>query len=272
MENVLLFIKFALSHAAKKTLPKGANVPYDVGCDGEWKYLWGGIGQVCTQSLLDRKFKDVYSKEMSRSEFDKVTAGWVEDKVHVCDCEGLLDAYLHIDKSANDNYNQFCVEKGETAAIKRPYVIGEAVFNGTTLKKTHVGWVCGFIGNDPLVVESRGFKYGVVITRMSERSWKFRGLMKHKFVYTDEYPIPEEFEFTFRRILKKGCKGDDVIELKKLLMQNGYSEGITIDTKNSKYYGSATKRLVKSFQKNEGLTIDGIAGQKTITALGGIFK
>lgn len=272
MENVLNFIKFALAHAHKETLPKGANVPFAVGEEDAWEYLWGTTGNVCTQSLLDRKYRNTYSKEMSRAEFDKVTKGWVENKVHVSDCEGYLDAYLHIDKSANQNYNEFCTEKGLIAAISRPFVIGEAVFNGSGIKKTHVGWVCGFLKNDVLVVENRGFKFGVVITRMSERPWKYRGLMTKKFTYTDDYPLPDPVEFVFYRDLKKGCDGDDVIELKKLLIEHGYSDGITIDTKNSKHFGSSTKKLVKKFQKDYGLTIDGVAGRKTITALGGVYK
>lgn len=272
MENVLMFIKFALSHAKKDSLPKGANVPFAVGDDGEWKYIWGGLGQLCTQSLLDSKYKRTYSKEMSREEFDKITKGWVEDKVHVVDCEGLLDAYLHVDKSANQNYNDFCTEKGLISSIKRPFHIGEAVFNGTDSKKTHVGWVCGFIKGDTLVVEARGFKYGVVITKMSERKWKYRGLMTKKFVYDDAYLIPDEVEFVFRRALKYGCSGDDVVELKRLLMKHGYSEGITLNTKSSASFRSATKKLVKQYQKDSGLTIDGVAGRKTITSLGGKYE
>lgn len=272
MENVLNFIKFALSHAHKDSVPKGANLPYAVGIDGIWEYLYGWRGQLVTQKGLDRAFEDTYSKEMSRAEFDKSTEGWVENKVHACDCQGLNDAYLHIDKSANQNYNEFCTDKGLISSINRPFVIGEAVFNGTDIKKTHVGWVCGFIGKDVLVVESRGFKFGVVITQMSKRAWKYRGLMTKKFIYTEDYPLPDPDQFIFRRELKKGCNGDDVIELKKLLIEHGYSEGITIDTKNSKHFGSNTKKLVKQFQKDYGLTIDGIAGRKTITALGGEFR
>lgn len=272
MENVLNFIKFALSHAAKNTLPKGANVPFNVGEDGAWKYLWGCRGQLVTDELLRYKYDKVYYKEMSRAEYDKATKGWVDEKTHACDCQGLLDAYLHIDKSANQNYNEFCTEKGLIAAINRPFVIGEAVFNGSDAKKTHVGWVCGFLKNDVLVVESRGFKFGVVITQMSKRPWKYRGLMTKKFTYTDDYPLPDPVEFVFYRDLKKGCDGDDVIELKKLLIEHGYSNGITINTKNSKHFGSSTKKLVKQFQKDYGLTIDGIAERKTITALGGVYK
>ena len=272
MQNVLLYIKFALSHAKKDSVPKGANLPFVVGEDQEWKYLWGGVGQVCTQSLLDRKFEKTYSKEMTRAEFDLLTKDWVKNKVHVVDCEGLLDAYLHIDKSANQNYNEFCTDKGLISSIKRPFQVGEAVFNGSDAKKTHVGWVCGFLRDDTLVVEARGFRYGVVITKMSERKWKYRGLMTKKFIYDDTYLLPDEIPFVFRRELKYGCKGDDVVELKKLLIEHGYSQGITIDTSSSKNYRSSTKKLVKQYQKDSGLTPDGVAGRKTITSLGGKYE
>lgn len=271
MENVLSYIRFALSHAKKSSVPKGANLPYVVGDDGEWEYIYGGLGQVCTQAYLDRKFEKVYSKEMTRAEFDKITAGWVENKVHVTDCEGLLDAYLHIDINADENYRKFCTDKGLISAIKRTFVVGEAVFNGTESKKTHVGWICGFVNDEPLVVEAKGFRYGVVVTKLGVGKWAYRGLMKNKFLYTDDYPIPDPPVYVFTRELKKGCKGDDVIELKKLLIAKGYNKGITVDTKNSKYFGSSTKKLVKEFQASEGYTIDGIAGRNTINALGGVY-
>ena len=84
--------------------------------------------------------------------------------------------------------------------------------------------------------------------------------------------LPDEIEFVFRRTLKYGCVGDDVIELKKLLMEAGYSEGVTLNTKSSKRFGSATRKLVKKYQKENGLTIDGVAGRKTITSLGGKYE
>jgi len=275
MQNVLEFIKFALSHADPKTLPIGSIVPCRAGTDGVWEYLFGTRGQVCTQALLDSRYKSYYSKNgWDRKEFDSVTSGWVENKVHVTDCEGLLDAYLKSDVKANSNYEKYCTDKGLISAIDRPFVVGEAVFNGTNSKKTHVGWVCGFVKNDPLVVESRGIKYGVVISRMSKRAWKYRGLMTKKFEY-DPQPQPQPTpakDFVFTRDLKYGCKGDDVIRLKALLIGKGYRDGITISTKESKNFGGATRRNVKAFQRDNGLTVDGIAGRKTITSLGGIFK
>ena len=243
MKNILDFIKFALSHAKPATVPKGAEIPFPVGDAGVWEYLWGTRGQVCTDKLLDARYESYYREHgWERGEYDTVTKGWVERGVHVTDCQGLLDAYLGNDVNANTDYVSYCTEKGACDKISRPYVIGEAVFMGTATKKTHVGWVCGFDKNgNPLVVESRGLKYGVVITKLFGRGWDYRGLMTKKFTYG-------------------------------VLIDKGYHEGITLDTKTSQNFGSATRKLVKQFQADNGLTVDGVAGSQTITALGGYFR
>lgn len=272
MINILKFIEFALSHADPKAVPKNAVLAAPVGIDGVWEYLWGTHGQICTEKLLADRYKSYYKKNSwDEKEYASVTKGWVENKVHVSDCQGLLDAFTGKDVNADYNYRHYCTEKGLIAAINRPWVIGEAVFNGTDSKKTHVGWVCGFVGSDPLVVEERGLKYGCTITRMSKRAWKYRGLMTAVFDYADPEPVPEPKEYVFTRILKRGMDGDDVIKLKSLLIRNVYRDGISVDNDASKHFGSATKRNVKAFQRDSGLTVDGIAGKKTITALGGIF-
>ena len=273
MKNVMDFMMFAVSHADPATKPAKAEIAFPVGDGGRWMYLWGTRGQIVTQALLDARYKSYYSKNgWSREEFDEVTKGWVEAKYHVSDCEGLLDAYLGNDVNADYNYRNYCTEKGLIAADSKPFVIGEAVFNGDDSKKTHVGWVCGFVGSDPVVVENRGLRYGVVLTRMSKRAWKYRGKMTKKFVYDDAPPQPTPTHFVFRRELKYGCDGDDVIELKKLLIKAGYSDGITVDTKSSKRFRSATRRAVREYQRDNGLTIDGVAGKKTIISLGGKYE
>ena len=81
------------------------------------------------------------------------------------------------------------------------------------------------------------------------------------------YDEPSEEGFKFTRILKYGCKGDDVKELKRLLIEAGYS-GVTMGNPN---YKSKTVAVVKRYQKDHGLTVDGKAGPETITSLGGIY-
>lgn len=276
MKSVLEFVKYALSHASPNSAPKGADIPYPVGTDGVWCYLWGTKGQIVTQSLLNARYESYYRLNgWNRPEYDSVTKNWVADKRHVTDCQGLLDSYLGNDTTANGNYNNYCTDKGLIASINRPFVIGEAVFNGSDVKKTHVGWICGFLGSDPLVVEARGLKYGVVITRMSTRAWKYRGLMTKKFSYSDPKPEPqpEPSVYQFHRPLRYGDVGDDVVELKVLLFDKGYRmNGVTINTDNSRNFGGKTRTLVKEFQRDNGLTVDGIAGRNTIIALGGVYK
>lgn len=62
---------------------------------------------------------------------------------------------------------------------------------------------------------------------------------------------------------KVGSTGDEVTAIQTKLSELGYYSG-SIDGK----YGSGTKNAVVAFQKNKGLTADGIAGDKTLTALG----
>ncbi|MDO4384405.1 MAG: peptidoglycan-binding domain-containing protein [Clostridia bacterium] len=67
-----------------------------------------------------------------------------------------------------------------------------------------------------------------------------------------------------RTILKHGMKGDDVRALQQRLMELGYTlpkYGADGD------YGSETVTAVKAFQADRDLTVDGIAGEATLTAL-----
>ena len=64
--------------------------------------------------------------------------------------------------------------------------------------------------------------------------------------------------------IKKGSKGADVTKLQTLLMKKGYAL--------PKYgadgsFGAETLNAVKNFQKDHGLTVDGIVGKNTWVAL-----
>lgn len=61
---------------------------------------------------------------------------------------------------------------------------------------------------------------------------------------------------------KVGSQGDEVRAIQQKLADLGY--GVKVDG----VYGSVTKNAVTAFQKANGLTADGIAGQKTLAALG----
>lgn len=65
------------------------------------------------------------------------------------------------------------------------------------------------------------------------------------------------------RTLRRGDRGEDVRRLQVELNRKGYDTG-GIDS----IYGPATERAVRNFQLSEGLSIDGVAGSRTLTALG----
>ena len=62
---------------------------------------------------------------------------------------------------------------------------------------------------------------------------------------------------------KYGSTGQEVKEIQKKLKNWGYYKG-NVDG----IYGFKTFEAVKSFQRKNGLTVDGIVGKKTLTALG----
>ena len=62
---------------------------------------------------------------------------------------------------------------------------------------------------------------------------------------------------------KYGSRGSEVTQIQTKLKRWGYYNG-NIDG----IYGSQTVAAVKSFQKKNGLTVDGIAGTKTLQAMG----
>ena len=62
---------------------------------------------------------------------------------------------------------------------------------------------------------------------------------------------------------KYGSRGNEVKQIQTKLKRWGYYKG-SVDG----IYGSGTLSAVKSFQKKNGLTVDGIAGTKTLNAMG----
>ena len=62
---------------------------------------------------------------------------------------------------------------------------------------------------------------------------------------------------------KRGSSGEVVTQIQTKLKRWGYYNG-AIDG----IYGSATEKAVRLFQQKNGLTVDGKAGQKTLSAIG----
>jgi len=73
-------------------------------------------------------------------------------------------------------------------------------------------------------------------------------------------PYTEQYNLT--RLLKKGCKGDDVKQLQRTL------GGLNVDG----IFGDKTKDAVKKFQKENKIKVDGVVGKNTAHKLGWLWK
>ena len=70
----------------------------------------------------------------------------------------------------------------------------------------------------------------------------------------------------FKRNLKKGTSGEDVLFCKQKLLELGLY-GAHITTVSRKTFGADTLEAVKRFQAQIGLTVDGVIGKETWAAL-----
>lgn len=228
MYDILDFIRWALMRVQKGCIPAGALLALsDTLCAREpWQYLFGSIRVMTTQANIDRFYSEHYSKQMSREEYDAITAKWSRTG-YATDCEGLLDAWLTYemddptDLNSEGNYRQLCTDKGPIADIDRPFVIGEAVFRQNSAgRMSHVGWVCGFDGTGPLVVEARNIRYGVTVSRLAERDFTHRGLMTKLFSYGEaEKMKPIKLELT-----SPVMSGNAILALQYALNELGYTD------------------------------------------------
>lgn len=226
--KVIDFIKWALTHA--KSVPTGAAMPLPIdACGAEpWHYLFGSVRVQTTPATLARYRQAYVNRGWACADFDAAVAGW-RSTDYATDCQGLLDAYLtyvlhhKTDINADMNYRLWCNAKGPIDDITRDYVIGEAVFvSNKNGKMTHVGWICGFDSDGtPLVVEARGLRYGVVVTRLDNRPWTHRGIMDKKFKYSEESEM-EKIKFEVASPMHTGAAYK---AMQTALSAAGYTDG-----------------------------------------------
>lgn len=227
-------------------------------------YIWGAQGQsyptVC-ESWIKAKESGLNRTRALNTYRKAVKAGY-QKKLKAFDCSGLgvyflynLKKLISGDKTANGL-------KGMCASIsKKELKKGDWVFKTYSNGKAyHIGYV---VDDSLNVIEAQGRAYGVVKRSLSKGGWNAFGRPK---IFKSEI----EKTWTCARNLKRTTplmSGDDVLAMKQALLAKGY-----LSSAKKKTFGDDTEKAVKAFQKAKGLTVDGIAGKKTITALGGIWK
>ncbi len=220
-------------------------------------YVLSGQGEIYSKELAE-KWGNAKRANKSKSYFVNTCKHWFGRRV--VDCSGMIvEAFRAVepkfgDKTADYFYNSYCTERGNIKTL--PELQGVVVW-----KKGHIGV---YIGGG-LVIEARGYKYGVVVSELSTQNWVNWGKLKD-VLYTEQ----PKAKPIFNRLLKYNknmMRGNDVQALQTLLTAAGQAPGAA-----DGIFGKKTLSAVKSFQRAKKLTVDGIAGENTITALGGKWE
>lgn len=240
-------------------------------------YVWGGNGEtapiVCEEWIRKKETSAANADRAIQTYHKAVSAGYGE-KLRAFDCSGLGYYCLKeiglqkTDLTANALKGKCTlISKGE---LKKGCFVFKTYRTGASKGNAyHIGYV---VDDELNVIEAQGRDEGVVKRALKAGGWNTYGLPSYfaEEILADESGAQDKYIFT--RILKNTSprmKGEDVSELQKLLVKKGYSCGSCgIDGS----FGDDSEKAVREFQKCSGLTVDGKAGENTITKLGGIWK
>ncbi|AGL02873.1 hypothetical protein [Desulfoscipio gibsoniae] len=138
--------------------------------DSGWGYVWGTYGDILTDSLFDYKLEQYPDGVGNYKEF--IRSNWLGGRT--TDCVGLIKGYgwldpdtMAIDYGTNGMPDIGADSMYRNAAVSgsmntMPDIPGLAVW-----KPGHIGI---YVGNGK-VIEAMGTKYGVVKTKLADRSW-----------------------------------------------------------------------------------------------------
>lgn len=224
--------------------------------DNHSMYVWGGQGEKPTEKFIRAHERGV-NLVKALAFWNKARKLGFGNKMRCFDCSGLgmywliTNGIYSYDMTANGMMSKGTVLK--KSELRR----GDWVFRTKNGVAKHIGYI---VDDDLNVIEAKGRAYGVTKTIFSSADW-------------DSYRRPACFAseikaqnavYTFSRLLRKYSTGEDVKALQRLLNRSNNAD-LAVDGQ----FGSKTLKAVKQFQKIKKLKVDGIAGEKTITALGG---
>lgn len=226
-------------------------------------YIMGATGWVCTQDRLDAQAKAYPSYA---DKIRKYGPQWIGKKCYDCaqlsrTCAAAVGYKLV--SGATSQWNQDIWEAKGTIDTLPADSRGIMLFRqGANGKMEHVAVCLG----DGTEAEALGHQYGVVRRSMAGRSFthwaRLRGLddgNETTIPTTPTKPVDPDHD-----TIRKGAKGPLVVEMQGRLLAHGRTlpkYGADGD------FGTETETALKQFQGVNGLTVDGVCGPSSWSAL-----
>ena len=229
----------------------------------KWGYIWGTAGEKWTAEKQKELEK---TTDANRAQGRQYGSKWIGHRV--ADCSGLFSWAFRqlggtIYHGSDTMYRKYCVNKGELNKGKRTdrgtLKPGTAVFVWNGSNYSHVGLYTG----GGIVIEAMSTLKGVTTTKVTAGKWTHWGEVTGVDYAGDNAELRmqnAELNAENRLTIRRGSKGETVAEIQGILERLGYdlgSCGVDGD------FGRMTEKAVKAFQKDHGLTVDGICGPKT---------
>ena len=243
-----------------KQLVKWAEMALEKGA----KYWYGTCWYKATENLLTRKAEQ-YPTHYTGGRMSTYRKHIAEGRM-VCDCVGLIKGFFWTSNGTTDN--KYRANNCPDTSANGMIALCDETWNIADMPDEPglVVWMSGHIGvyvGGGEVIEARGYRYGVVRTKLHSRNWKKAGrLPEDMLTYAG---AGGEAVANATPLLKRGSIGDAVERMQKLL--------ITWNPESLPKYGAdgdfggETDEWVRKFQQEYGLAVDGIVGKNTWAVL-----
>ena len=231
-------------------------------------YVWGAQGQTgkaITEAWIKSRESDTTDEKRAIAFWQKQVKAGYGDVLKAFDCSGLgiyslqKLGIIKVDMTANGLKGK-CTILSKSELKKGDWVFKTYKSGKDKGKAYHIGYIVDDALN---VIEAQGRDLGVVKRPLSKGGWNTYGRPSY---FKDEIEVTIPAVFTFTRLLKVKSpylRGEDIKVLQEALNKLGFNCG-----KVDGVYGTATQAAVKAYQKAKKLTVDGIVGKQTVTALG----
>lgn len=231
-------------------------------------YVMGADGRIATDGYIKSRAKSSYPLQWEA--YYEAYKKWIGHPV--IDCNAVAEAFYKIvtgtsiDTKARYNYANWCYPKSPAEPDKLlaglPQMPGVAVFSGESAANiTHVGFLLKKYGPNPLdwyVLEARGKDYGLVITKLMSREWRWWGVMSKYFEYdlTADCPVEETKEEPKvpKIVTKSNAYSEEDLKLQQMLNAYGYTSLDGNKLVEDGKFGTKSMEAFDAFRKLNGMT------------------